>query len=240
MPAIEVPNNVITHLALVEYFAKSQSGKICLLYGDERVFSLSLLLASHTLAKNKTLAVIDGCNRFGVHTISTFARQRRIRPEVLLKKIYISRGFTSYQMEAALTERLVPFLKRIGSDTALVFGLLDTFYDEQVPFREVKEMLRRILLYLDRMRRQGISILLVSKDWNIRPGERNQLFDTMKQAADTIYRLAEISTELDKQIKTKRRNLDANDEIKFLVEKERSKNYGQNTPNIYENNRRRD
>jgi hypothetical protein len=220
MSNIVIHKNVVTQLALMNDFTNLPSGKICLIYGDKRVFKLSLLLASQTLIKNKSLAVIDGCNRFDVHAISNFARQRRINPEVLLKRIYVSRGFTSYQMEAAINDRLVPFLKRLGSNTALIFGLLDTFYDEQVPFREVQGMLHRIITHLDRMRRQGISILLTSTEWNVLPKERNQLFDSLKQVADTVYKLATTSPEI------VQKKLEINDEIKLLVEKERSKTYG--------------
>jgi uncharacterized protein YdcH (DUF465 family) len=241
MSNIVVHKNVVTQFALMNDFADLPSGKICLLYGDKRVFSLSLLLASQALIKSKSLAVVDGCNRFNVHTISHFARQRRINPEVLLKRIYISRGFTSYQMEAAVNDRLVPFLERIGSNTALIFGLLDTFYDEQVPFREAKGMLQRIVIQLDKMRRQGISILLASTEWNVQPSERNQLFDSLKQVADTVYKLAVTAPEYVQQVtadKNRKQKLEFNDEIKLLVEKERSNEYGKNASNVYENNRR--
>ena len=243
MSNIVVHKNVVTQFALMNDFANLPSGKICLLYGDKRVFSLSLLLASQALIKSKSLAVVDGCNRFNVHTISHFARQRRINPEALLKRIYVSRGFTSYQMEAAVNDRLAPFLERIGSNTALIFGLLDTFYDEQVPLREVQGMLRRIVVQLDKMRRQGISILLASTEWNVQPKERNQLFDSLKQVADTVYKLAVTAPEYVQQVtvdKNRKQKLELNNEIKLLVEKERSKEHGQNTPNIYKNNRRRD
>ncbi len=233
MSDIVIHKNVVTQLVLMNDFANLPSGKICLLYGDKRVFQLSLLLASHALVKSKSLAVVDGCNRFDVHAISRFARQRRINPEVLLKRIYVSRGFTSYQMEAAVNERLVPFLKRIGSNTALIFGLLDTFYDDQVPFREAQGMLQRIVTQLDAMRRQGISILLASTEWNVQPKERNRLFDSLKQVADTVYKLAAVSSEATPKI-------DVNDEIKLLVEKERSKEHGTHTSYIHKNNRRRD
>jgi hypothetical protein len=241
MSGIVVHKNVVTQLALMNDFTKLPSGKICLLYGDKRVFQLSLLLASHALLKNKSLAVVDGCNRFSVYSISYFARQHHFDPERLLRRIFISRGFTSYQMEAVVNDKLVPFLNRVNSNTALIFGLLDTFYDEQVPFREVKGMLRRIIIQLDRMRRQGFSILLASTEWDIRPRERNQLFDSLKQVADTVYKLAaECPEGFQRVVKNKDRgqkNIDIQDEIKLLIEKERSKNCGTHTAYIHKDNR---
>lgn len=232
MSNIVLHKTEITQTAFANYFTNSSTGKIHLLYGDKRVFSLALLLASQVLIKNKPLAVIDGGNRFSVHTISQLARQYRINPDTLLKRIYVSRGFTPYQMEAAVNDRLAPFLKRIGSNTALIFGLLDTFYDEQVRFKEVEGMLRRILIHLDKLRKQGISILIVSKEWNVLPKERNQFLDLVKRVADTVYKLEDALPENGKQLET-------DDEIKFLVEKERKKDYGTHTTNIHRNNRQR-
>jgi len=69
-------------------------------------------------------------NRFDVHYLAEFARRlacrpagsagarhdgRRITPEDLLDRIFVSRAFTCYQMEAAITERLPAFLRRSGS-----------------------------------------------------------------------------------------------------------------------------
>lgn len=218
MHNIIVHSQTITQATFTNEFTDLPAGSIFLIYGSKRIFPLSLLLASHVLIKGKSIAIVDGCCRFDVQTISNFARQRRINPEILLKRIFISRGFTSYQMEAAINNRLELFLKKINSNTVLIFGLLDTFYDEQVPFYQVKNMLQRIVVHLNRMKEKGISILLASEERKVLPKERNQFFDILKQNADTIYQL-----------------LEENNDIKLL----RSKNYGTHTANIHKNNRRR-
>ena len=173
---------------LVQSFV-APPGKVCLLYGDSLVFQFSLKMAAYAMAQGKPIAVVDGCNRFNVHLLSRFARERRIDPDDFLRRIYISRGFTCYQMEQAVSSRLPPFLELIDSNIAMIFGLLDTFYDEQASFREVQQILRRLLGTFAEIRTKGVSVLLACTEWNVLPKERNQLFATLKTGADTIYRL---------------------------------------------------
>jgi hypothetical protein len=176
-------------LALMRLFAEPE-GKVFLLYGESTVFRLALLMAARALVRGSRIAVIDGCNRFDVHAITRYARERRLDPNAMLRRIFVSRGFTAYQMEAAVTNKLPAFCKRVGSQTALIFGLLDTFYDKQAPIREVRQMLARILQSLHAMKAAGISILLASNDWKVEPAERNQLLHTLKAGMDSVYYLA--------------------------------------------------
>jgi hypothetical protein len=187
----------ITSGALVQSFIQPE-GKIFLLYGDRVIFKLSMIMASQVLKNDVFLAVVDGCNGFDVHAITKFARERRRDPEVLLQHIFISRGFTCYQMEAAITNRLPFFFNTRNSRTGMVLGLLDTFYDEQVSSREAQQMLARVLLTLQEIKKTGVSILLVCYEWNVMPAERNNLFGRLKESADNVYHLI-----LDKTQKTR-------------------------------------
>lgn len=164
-------------------------GKVYLLYGDDRIFPISLTMAAHAMAAGSSVAVVDGCNQFNVHLISRFARERKINPDELLRQIFISRGFTCYQMEQAVTNRLPAFLKTMNSSTAMIFGLLDTFFDEQASLREVRQILQRVLVALQEMKTNGVSVLVVCHPYNVLPEERNQLFATLKTAMDRVYRL---------------------------------------------------
>ena len=183
----------IASQALVQSFV-APPGKVCLLYGDKLIFNLSLRMAAYAMAQGSPVAVVDGCNRFNVHLLSRFARERHIDPDEFLRRIFISRGFTCYQMEQAVSARLPVFLKSIGSNVAMIFGLLDTFYDEQASFREVQQILRRLLGTLQEIKASGVSVLLACTEWNVLPKERNQLFTTLKTGMDTIYRLADDGT----------------------------------------------
>lgn len=173
---------------LTQSFTKPP-GKVYLLYGNDRVFPLSLTMAAHAMATGSSVAVVDGCNQFNVHLISRFARERKMNPDKLLRQIFISRGFTCYQMEQAVTNRLPAFLHTINSSTAMVFGLLDTFFDEQASLREVQQILQRVLVSLNTMKMDGVSVLVVCHAYNVLPEERNRLFGTLKTGMDRVYRL---------------------------------------------------
>jgi hypothetical protein len=178
----------VSSQSLVQSFV-APPGKVCLLYGDRLIYQLSLRMAAHAMTQGTSVAVVDGCNRFNVHLLSRFARERHINPDEFLRRIYISRGFTCYQMEQAVGNRLPLFLESIGSNVAMIFGLLDTFYDEQASFREVQQILQRLLGTLQEIKQGGVSVLLACTEWNVLPKERNQLFTTLKSGMDSIYRL---------------------------------------------------
>lgn len=163
--------------------------KVHLLYGSSAVFPLSLTMAAHALQRGMPIAVVDGCNRFDVHLLTRFARERRLDPDALLRRIFISRGFTCYQMEQAVVSRLPAFLRRMQSNVALVFGLLDTFYDDQAPIREVRQILTRVQQAFQSMKAEGISVLVVCQEQRVWPEERNQLFTRLKAGVDAVYKL---------------------------------------------------
>ena len=198
-------------------------GKTHLLYGDKPIFLLSLRMAAHGMAHGSSVAVVDGCNRFDVHFLSRFARERKINVDDFLQRIFISRGFTCYQMEQAIVHRLPSFLAKIDSRTAMIFGLLDTFYDQQASLREVRQILHRVIGALQEMKAEGISVLLVCTKWNVLPKERNELFTTLQAGVDTIYRL-----EL------------GEDNISKLFLEKGVLNDGTNSANLHEHHRQRD
>jgi hypothetical protein len=123
-------------------------------------------------------------------TSQRFVKQR-VTPEQLLQRIHIARAFTCYQMEATITERLPAFLKRTGAPIAIIFGLLDTFYDEQAPLFEVKAGVERIVAALYRLKTDNISVLLASLDMKLESKERNGLFPRVSQEMDGVFAMEE-------------------------------------------------
>ncbi|MBI3193987.1 MAG: hypothetical protein HYZ34_05880 [Ignavibacteriae bacterium] len=207
-----------------EHFYQSftaPAGKTFLLYGESAIFKLSLYFASLLLSKNVTVAVVDGCNRFDVHFITRFARERGGVPDEFLQRIFVSRGFTCYQMEAVIANRLPAFFKSHDATFGMIFGLLDTFYDEQAPLREVQQMLNRLLVQFQEMNRSGHSLLLACNDWKILPKERNQLFAQLKQNVDNVYHAV----------------MNEDQQPKLFLEQHQTKGVvtnGQNRPDIYQ------
>jgi hypothetical protein len=216
------PGPRITYDALSRQFTAAPPGKLYLLYGDPVVFRFALALASHALSRNAAIAVIDGCNRFDAHSIARFAREHGYLPDSFLNHIFVSRGFTCYQMEAAVNDRLLPFLKQAGGNIAMIFGLLDTLYDEQAPLREVRNILRRMIIRLHDMKSEGISVLLASRRWNVPDRERNALFTTLQSGMDTVCRV-----EMNEEMKPKF----------YLEQSGKALRYGTDNTDIHQYNR---
>jgi hypothetical protein len=172
-------------------------GTITCLHGSPLVFRLSLAAAAHVLFGGKTVALVDGTNRFDLYALAEFARRqaasggnaRHMTPGELLDRIYVSRAFTCYQMEAAVTERLPAFLRKSGAPVAVIYGLLDTFYDEQAPLFEVRAGLRRIIAALHRLRNDKVTVLLASQDMRLASPERNGLLPALMKEMDRVYYL---------------------------------------------------
>jgi hypothetical protein len=180
---------------LINQFEAAPPGKLFCLHGrDTGVFRLSLYAASHALLRGVPVALVDGTNRFDAYYIAEFARrvtsqhmmEQPVTPEQLLRQIYVARAFTCYQMEATITERLPAFLKRIGAPIAIIFGLLDTFYDEQAPLFEVKASVQRVIAALHQLKADNISVLLASLDVKLESKERNQLFPKVLSTMDHV------------------------------------------------------
>jgi len=165
------------------------AGKVWLLYGDDSVFRLSHRIAAHILNIGSPMVLVDGANRFDIHSIVRFAREHGADPDAFLNRLFIARGFTCYQVEATITERLPAFLERCGAQSAMIFGLLDTFYDEQASLRDVRAILARVTTTLHAMRDAGMSLLLSGTDWRVLPPERNELLSRLKASMDRVYRL---------------------------------------------------
>ena len=193
------PASLIPYTTLVRQFQAAPPGKLYCLYGDRSVFRLSLHAASHALLHDVPVTVVDGSNRFDLYYITDFARKmasrrltkQQVTPERLLERIFISRAFTCYQMEATITERLPAFMHVHHSPVVIIFGLLDTFYDEQAPLFEVQASLRRVIDALQRLKQQHISVLLASLDMKLESKERNGLFPQLKSVMDHAFYVTE-------------------------------------------------
>ena len=102
---------------LVRRFNAAPPGKLYCVHGGSEVFRLALNAVAVSLLRGVPVALVDGTNRFDIYAIARFARRLAARngtatptPEQLLARVFISRAFTCYQMEAVLTERLPRFL----------------------------------------------------------------------------------------------------------------------------------
>lgn len=201
--------------ALVRQFQSPPAGKLYCLHGDRSVFRVSLYAASRALLNGHCVALVDGSNSFDLYYVAEFARrvtafrQSIVRPDHLLERLYIARAFTCYQMEATITERVMEFVRAKHIPVVIIFGLLNTFYDEQAPLFEVKASLQRILTMLQHLKRADVSVLVAMRDAQPPSKERAMLFPSVCTAMDEVFAIAQTEEELHVVRETERTSLSA-------------------------------
>lgn len=193
---------ILPYGTLLRQFQSPPAGKLYCLHGNRSVFRLSLYAASRALLNGHFVAVVDGSNSLDLYYIAEYARRvaamrdSQVTPEEVLERMYISRAFTCYQMEATITERLWEFVRSKHIPVVMIFGLLDTFYDEQAPLFQVKASVQRILEVLYRMKQSHLSLLLAMHDIQPASKERAQLAPIVWSAMDEVFSIDQAETEV--------------------------------------------
>jgi AraC-like DNA-binding protein len=141
-------------------------------------------------ATDQPIAVIDGAIRFNSYTLSKVAAQLGIAPKTLLRRTYVTRSFTAFQTEAAITAKLPRFLADHACRLVIILGLLDTYYDEQVKPHECKQSLQRIMQTLRALVANNIHVLIADVEIAEPPNGKENLFALINRAADVTAVLA--------------------------------------------------
>jgi hypothetical protein len=162
---------------------QERPAKLHLLCGHSGIFTLSLAMGS---AAQQPIAVIDGAVRFNSYTLSKIAHSLGMEAKALLHRTHVTRSFTAYQTEAAITLKLTRFLASSHCRIVVILGLLDTYYDEQVQPHECRQSLRRILSTLRSLVDRNIHVLIADLEVTTPPQGKEDLFRLVKEAADTV------------------------------------------------------
>ncbi|GAB4341666.1 MAG: hypothetical protein Kow0099_18530 [Candidatus Abyssubacteria bacterium] len=164
---------------------------IVLAYGTPAfsVTYLALYMTFAGVAREKPVVYLDGANSFNPFIITRIARKMGLSSEDLLKRIHISRAFTCHQMQALVTDRLEDAFRRFNTNVAVVSGLLDTFYDEDVPFGEAYDLLKAATTEFTRLAGKGARILIACPDSRLPlEARRRRFMDHLIQTASTVLR----------------------------------------------------
>jgi hypothetical protein len=184
--------NKLTHTAELQPIAEfsivarqfqTQPAKFHLLHGHSGVFTAGLIIGSAT---QQPIAVIDGAVRFNSYTLSKVATYLGIPAKTLLHRTHITRSFTAFQTEAAITTKLLRFLAIHSCRIVVILGLLDTYYDEQVKPHECLQSLQRIMHTLKELVKKNIHVLIADIEVVDPPKGKENLFQLVKSAVDDI------------------------------------------------------
>jgi hypothetical protein len=163
-----------------------------LLHGHSSVYTAALLLGC---ASKRPVAVIDGSMRFNSYLISRLASFLGLPPGRTLERVHVTRSFTAFQTEAAVTSKLPRFLYRTPCPLVIVLGLLDTYYDEQVRPSECRESLLRIMRTLKVLARRETHVLIADVDVAAAaPPGKGDLFSLVRKEAESALLLGHDGT----------------------------------------------
>ncbi len=162
---------------------QTQPAKLHLLHGHSGVFTVGLIIGS---AAQQPIAVIDGAVRFNSYTLAKIAESLGITPKLLLSRTHVTRSFTAFQTEAAITTKLPRFLVTHPCRIVIILGLLGAYYDEQVKPHECQQSLRRIMQTLRELVKQNIHVLIADAEVAELPNGKENLFQLVKNAVDNV------------------------------------------------------
>ena len=101
------------------------------------------------LALEGPVTLLDGCNGTPAYRILRLIAARSPEPEVAMSRVYVRRAFTCYQMIALLDG--TPALPQ----PYIILDPLSTFYDDQVPLREIERLLAVCQRHIERLSHAG-------------------------------------------------------------------------------------
>jgi len=137
-----------------------------------------------------SVVFVDGGNLFDPYLISENARLLGVDPEEALKRIWVSRAFTSYQLTALLTEKLSEILEREGSRLVVVSDIAGLYCDPDVGMFEANVTFNMVTRFLWNLAKEK-GFLLVSTSLSSRGKWKRRLEQYLLGRADIALRADE-------------------------------------------------
>ncbi len=164
------------------------TGGLLLLCGERLPRALITTSLVRLLMWNVALYRLDGANAFDAYGLTRQVARRGADPRLVLARVHVSRAFTCYQLVERLAA-LAPLPSHMEHYVLYVLGLLDTFYDENVPLPEAERLLDQALAELRRLRTQGALIVLACKLPPYEAADRAVLVERVQAQADSSMRI---------------------------------------------------
>jgi len=164
----------------------ASEGCITLLFGNADLTRLALYGVTRVAADQHSVWVLDGANSFDAYFVARLARSWNYAPETILAHIKLSRVFTCYQMNELITRRLVSAVGSTKRAVILCLGLLDTFYDDDVPLTDAVRMIRMILTTFTVLVQRGYTILITVREPRNEQKERSVLLNLIRASAQRV------------------------------------------------------
>jgi hypothetical protein len=136
-------------------------GEMVTLCGEGAQLLAFFLAVQHLLRCKSPVVFIDGGNSFSPYLIAELVRRRNFDPREALKRIYVSRAFTSHQLFALATERLKPLVEKLESKLVIVSDIASLFFHRDVHDSEAKAIFLRLCMKLSEIaERKQVMVLI--------------------------------------------------------------------------------
>jgi hypothetical protein len=195
-PAMAQPRFSLNMPGVDELFPGFALGDFAVLYGSPSVTSLTSLLCVRAQLPpqlgglGSNVVFVDGGNTFRLYNIARLARLHQLDPRQVLERIFISRGFTAYQLTSLIMEKLEETIQKYKAELVVISDLAGFFLDNDVPQEEAEGIYNQIVTYLSNFARKH-QIVLVATYLPYQGGKRNRQLQEMTCAkAGTVLRFS--------------------------------------------------
>jgi len=163
-------------------------GRLFLLRGSPIVLRLSSYIAGLATLRGFSILVVDAANAADPLIVARLAQRAGCHPHDLQERIFVTRCFTVYQLEAFLLQDLEITFEERHLAGCIVNGATSLFEDANVRLGEGYRMMREMTNHLRSLCRQGRHILVTAAD---PPSEarRKGLHTPWLQAAEQSLRI---------------------------------------------------
>jgi hypothetical protein len=173
-----------------ELFPGFTPGDFSVLYGSPSVISLTSLLCVRAQLPVQlgglggNVVFIDGGNTSRLYNIARLAQLHQLNTTETLKRIFISRAFTPYQLTALIMEKLEKTIKTYNAKLVIISDIAGFFLDNDVPREEAQRVYSQIVSYLSNFARKH-QIVLIATYLPYENSKRNRLLQEMTFAKAT-------------------------------------------------------
>jgi hypothetical protein len=175
-----------------ELFPGFVPGDFAVLYGSPQVNTLMSLLCVRAQLPpqlgglGSNVVYIDGGITFRLYRIAQLAQLHELNPEQALKRIFISRAFTAYQLTSLVMEKLEQTVKAHDAKVAIISNLAGFFLDADIAAEEAQSVYSQILGYLKDFA-QKHQIIIIATYMPYENSKRNTTLQQMTyQNASTV------------------------------------------------------
>ena len=143
-------------------------GDLVLLDGDLSVIGLSHLLCVRSQMPKEIggfgspVIWLDGGNTFDLYSITEFSKSLGLDPERVLKRIYISRAFTCYQMSSLILEKLWEAVEKLKPRFVVISNLPYLYLESDIPRKEAAKAFLPVIKELATSPKRKEVLILVS------------------------------------------------------------------------------